>query len=186
MRIRLAEGERVIAKTRAHPAVLARPVVVLLLLVPATTAALGWLSRDGLPEPVSQLREVLPAATAVLGALLVLWWCAWPAWRWIRTWTYLTNRRVVLRRGLSSRRQWEVPLVLVQAVYVRQSLMRRGSGAGNLSLATAQGSAVLRDMPDVHRLRDLVYDAIEALPRTVMFDGVELETEQHMDWTGNG
>lgn len=186
MRLRLAEGERVIVKTRAHRRVLNAPVAGFLALVAATGFGLGWLNRPDLPQALGEARPLLTAVVPIAAVVLALVWCVGPLVRWLRTWTYLTNRRVVIRRGISGRSQWELPLVLVGGLRVRQPVLRRGAGAGTLELQTAHGKAELPDMPGVHRLRELVLDAIEALPRTVMFDGVELDVEQRMDWTGHG
>ncbi|MET1033645.1 MAG: PH domain-containing protein [Arthrobacter sp.] len=186
MRLRLAPGERVIVKTRAHRRVLTRPALGFLAVVALTAFALGWLSRDGLPAPVPEALPLLRAVVPLAAAVLLLAWSVGPLLRWSRTWTVLTNRRVVIRRGAGGRSQWEIPLVLVRAIHVRQTVLQRGAGAGTLLLETANGRATLRDMPGVHRLRELVLDAMEALPRPTVFDGVELDVEPRGDWTGHG
>jgi hypothetical protein len=186
MRLRLAEGERVIVRTRAHRRVLMVPALAFLALVGLTGFALGWLSRPGLPPALQDALPLLRVVVPLAAAVLALTWCVAPLLRWQRTLTYLTNRRVVIRRGMGGRSQWELPLVIVGGIRVRQPVLRRGAGAGTLVLDTANGAAELTNMPGVHRLRELVLDAIEALPRTVMFDGVELDVEQRMDWTGHG
>jgi hypothetical protein len=186
MRLPLAAGERVIVKSRAHRRVLAGPAVVFLLLVAATAFTLGWLSREDLPGPVEQALPLLHVLVPIVAGVLLLAWCVAPLVRWLRTWTYLTNRRVVVRSGTRSSRQWELALGLVRRLHVKQGFLRRGGGSGDLVLDTGDGQALLADMPAVHRLRELVADAMQTLPRTGGFDGVEIEGEQRMDWTEHG
>lgn len=186
MRLRLAGDERVIVKTHGHGRVLRWPTAAFLLLVVATTFALGWLNRENLPEPLAQARALLQATVPIVAAVLAVFWCLLPLLRWRRTVVFLTNRRLLVRRGVGANRQWEVPLVLIRELQVSQSLFERGSGAGTLELRTANGAARIANVPAVERMRELVLSAIEGLPRTVMFDGVELEGEQRMDWTEHG
>jgi len=182
VRIKLGEAERVIVKTRQHRRVLTRPACLLLLVVTATAFGAGWLGRDGLPEWLEDILPIVYPSLLGLGALLILLWSVVPHVRWGRTWYYLTNRRILIRTGVGARSLRELPLVLIRELIVRQTMMQRSVGAGHLVMITANGETILENAPGVHKLRELVLDAIEELPRSVMFDGVELETEQQMDW----
>ncbi|GHD08073.1 PH domain-containing protein [Zhihengliuella salsuginis] len=182
MRIKLGEAERVIVKTRQHRRALNGPVCAFLLVVTATAFGAGWLGRDGLPPWLVDILPILLPSVLGLGALLAIGWSLVPYLRWSRTWYYLTNRRIVIRTGVGARSLRELPLVLIRELAVRQTMMQRSAGAGHLVMITANGETTLKNVPGVHKLRELVLDAIEELPRSVMFDGVELETEQQMDW----
>lgn len=182
MRIKLGEAERVIVKTRQHRRVLIRPALLFLLGAAATGFGLGWLAREDLAGWAVELVPLLTATVLVIAALLVLAWSVTPYLRWARTWYYLTNRRVVVRTGVSARSLRELPLVLVREIAVRQSVAQRSVGAGHLVLLTANGETTLKNVPGVHKLRELTLDAIEDLPRSVMFDGAALEAEHAMQW----
>lgn len=182
MRIKLGEAERVIVKTRQHRRVLILPALLFLLVVAAAGFGLGWLAREDLASWAAELIPLLTAAVLVIAGLLVLAWSVGPYLRWARTWYYLTNRRAVIRTGVSARSLRELPLVLVRELAVRQSMAQRSVGAGHLVMLTANGETALKNVPGVHKLRELTLDAIEDLPRSVMFDGAELEAEQAMQW----
>ncbi|WP_309080363.1 PH domain-containing protein [Zhihengliuella sp.] len=186
MRLKLGDAERVIVKTRQHPRVLVRPVVLMLLVIAATGFGLGYLTREDLPDWLVDLVPILQPGIAGLGLLLVLAWTVTPYVRWIRTRYCLTNRRIIIRVGGAARAQRELPLILIRELVVRQSVMQRGSGAGHLVLMTSNGGTVLKNTPSVHRMRELTLEAIEALPRRVGFQGDEGSSEGRMDWAMNG
>ncbi|GER22644.1 hypothetical protein NCCP1664_11410 [Zafaria cholistanensis] len=186
MRLRLADGERVIVKTRAHRRVLLGPSIALLLVSAATGYVTGLLGRTGLPGPLERALPFLQAAVPVTALVLVLAWCVVPLVRWVTTWTYLTNRRLVVRRGMAGREQWELPLVLVRGIDVKQSMAQRGSGAGSLVLHAGGRPNVLANMPAVHRFAELVTDAIEGPRWPAPLHGVEIEGDPNTDWMGNG
>ncbi|GAA3701142.1 hypothetical protein GCM10022377_13310 [Zhihengliuella alba] len=186
MRLKLGENERVIVKTRQHPRVLIRPVVLMLLVIAATCFGLGYLTRDDLPDWLVDLVPILQPGIGGLGLLLVLAWTATPYVRWIRTRYCLTNRRIIIRVGGAARAQRELPLILIRELVVRQSVMQRGSGAGHLVLMTSNGGTVLKNTPGVHRMRELTLEAIEALPRPTGFGGGEGASGERMDWAMRG
>ncbi|MBG6083916.1 PH domain-containing protein [Zhihengliuella flava] len=183
MRIKLGDDERVIVKTRQHRRVLVRPVILLFLVVGASGFGLGWLGREDVAAWAADLTPLLTAAVFVIGGLLMLGWSVRPYLRWARTWYYLTNRRVVIRTGVSARSLRELPLVLIRELVVRQSVAQRSVQAGHLMLLTANGETTLKNVPSVHKLRELTLDAIEDLPRSVMFDGADFGAEQAIRWS---
>ncbi|WP_372696826.1 PH domain-containing protein [Arthrobacter sp. JSM 101049] len=186
MRLRLAEDEWVIVKTRAHRRVLNRPAVVFVLLAGLTAFALGVLTRDDLPKAVLETVPLLQVVVPIVAAVLLLAWCVVPLVRWRRTVVFLTNRRIVVRRGVAAKNQWELPLAFVRTLKTSQKLLERGSGSGALVLDTSNGAVRLPHLPRVERVRDLVVTAIERLPRPMGFDGVEIGTEERLDGIGHG
>jgi membrane protein YdbS with pleckstrin-like domain len=186
MRLRLADGERVIVKTRTHRRVLLRPAVALLLVSAAAGYVTGLLGRSDLPAPLERALPFLNVVVPVTAAVLVLAWCVIPLVRWSTTWTYLTNRRLVVRRGMAGKEQWELPLALVRGIDVKQSMAQRGSGAGSLVLHAGGRPSVLVNMPAVHRLAELVTDAIAGPRWPAPLHGVEIDGNPNTDWMGNG
>lgn len=186
MRLRLAEDEWVIVKTRAHRRVLNRPAVVFILVAAVTAFALGTLTRRDLPPAVLETVPLLQVVVPILAGVLVLGWCLIPLLRWRRTIVFLTSQRIVVRRGVLAKNQWELPLAFVRTLRTSQKLLERGSGAGALVLETANGPVRLPHLPRVERVRALVVAAIERLPRSMGFDGVEIGTGEHVDGIKHG
>lgn len=186
MRLRLADDEWVIIKTRAHRRVLNRPAVVFIVVAALTAFAMGTLTRQDLPQAVLDTVPLLQVVVPIVGAVLVLAWCVIPLLRWRRTIVFLTNQRIVVRRGITAKNQWELPLAFVQTLRTSQKLLERGSGSGALVLDTAHGPVRLPHLPRVDRVRSLVVTAIERLPRSIGFDGVDIGTEERVDGIGHG
>lgn len=186
MRLRLADDEWVIVKTRAHRRVLNRPAVVFVVLAALTAFAMGTLTRQDLPDAVLETVPLLQAVVPVIAVVLLLVWCGLPLLRWRRTIVFLTNQRIVVRRGLAAKNQWELPLAFVRTLRTSQGLLERGSGSGALVLDTVNGPVRLPHLPRVDRVRALVVTAIERLPRPMGFDGVDIGTEERVDGIGHG
>lgn len=186
MRLKLREAERVIVKSRAHPRALAGPVLAMLLVVGGTAYTLGRLNRSMLPDAVVEWRPLLQTVLLVVAAVLLGLWTLRPLLRWNAGWYFLTNRRLVQRAGLSRRSEREIPLVGIVALETNQSVVQRWSGSGDLLVDLGHGRTTeLTDVPGIHRMRELTIEAIEALPRTAMFDDVKMLGEREdMDWTG--
>ncbi|GAA1364232.1 PH domain-containing protein [Arthrobacter rhombi] len=186
MRLRLAEDEWVIVKTRAHRRVLNRPAVLFIGIAALAAFAMGTLTREDLPQAVLDTVPLLQVVVPIVAAVLVLAWCLIPLLRWRRTIVFLTSQRVVVRRGLAAKNQWELPLAFVRTLRTSQKLLERGSGSGALVLETPNGPVRLPHLPQVERFRWLVVTAIERLPRSMGFDGVDMGTEERVDGIGHG
>jgi hypothetical protein len=159
----------------------------MLLVVAGASFGLGWLSRGTLPAEVLEWRTLLVTAVSTAAVLLFAAWTLVPFLRWNSSWFFLTNRRLVQRTGLSRRSEREIPLVGIYELYTSQSMVQRWTGSGDLVLQMGHHRlAVLKDIPGIHRMRELTLDAIEALPRTAMFDGVDMLREQDGEWIGDG
>lgn len=141
----LGQGETEVLHLRTHIKALIWPAIVVLLVAVATGLALAWV-------PVAQLFWAgwLIGAVAVValigGALVpfVRWWTA--------TYTF-TNRRIITRHGIITKRGHDLPLSRIANVAYEQSLTDRMFGCGTLQLTTsAEEPVTLHDIPDVERV----------------------------------
>lgn len=182
MRLRLEQAERVIAKTRAHPKVLRGPLLIGYLLLGTCSYALAYLARIDLPAGLATAAPVLSIGVAVLGAVLFVWWCVRPLWKWSRLHTCLTNRRLLAASGPRDERR-VVSLYSVHGINVQA---RTTSGPGRLRITAGDRQVNYPDVPGVHRLAQLVQGAIMALPRGLKVDGVKMEANESTDGTEHG
>lgn len=148
----LGEDEEVLLDTRPHPKVLFFPA----LLVLAGLAG-AWLARDiGRPDRIPML---LCVALAILGAV-------WLAGRWLR-WTTsrltVTTDRIMTRRGVISKKHWQVSLERVHDISCNQTILERLLGAGDLAVDTGGDRGhVINDVARPFRVQHEIYQAMEA------------------------
>lgn len=130
---------------RTHAKVLIGPGLVFVLLAVGTWAAIAFMPENW--TPVGQY--VLAGLVAVAFVALVLV----PFLTW-RTTTYtVTDRRVITRRGILTKRGHDIPLPRINNVTYERDLLDRILGCGTLQLTTAAEEPVtLIDVPDVERV----------------------------------
>jgi membrane protein YdbS with pleckstrin-like domain len=137
-----------------------------LVHVTAYANALGWLgSVTGLGA------ANVERSVAVVFLILVLVGLAWFGvryLRWIRTVYAVTNRRVLIQRGILGRDFDEIPVTQVRGVDVSQSVGQRILGYGTIRVSSEGGSSHLgnedwRGIPKPFRFQKLVEDATAAI-----------------------
>jgi uncharacterized membrane protein YdbT with pleckstrin-like domain len=139
----LVEGERVVLHRNPHWRVLLGPVAAFLV----TAGAAGYLAA-ALGGPTWW-----PVLVGV-AVLLVLWLTVLPVVRWRTTHLVVTDRRVLLREGVLSRQDVDVPLHRVTGVGIRRSVPGRVLGYGTLVIDTEAGGALeFPDVPDAERVQ---------------------------------
>lgn len=141
--------EAVVMRLRRHGRRLTLPV---LLLIALAAAAGFWVGA--LPEAWMNWAAGLSAAALalLLGVAPIL---AWLAGR-----VTVTNRRVIVRRGLLVHRRAEVPITRVREVRSRRGPVQRLFGSGDVELLVGSDEpTVLRDLPGP----DVVIDALQEL-----------------------
>lgn len=159
---RSAVLEEELLRTRTHARVLAVPLAVLL----TSLALAGFVAAR---VPAGEWQRPGRALVAGVTVVVVLRWAALPWLRWLGTVLRVTERRVVVERGVLGRASRSVPLSRVVDVEVHRSLGQRLVGSGTLVLPLAgQGSGergvVLRDVPRALELADLLEDLLDDLP----------------------
>jgi len=95
--------------------------------------------------------------------IVLLRWSLWPYVTWLTTRYVLTNRRVVIRRGVFGRSGRDVPLTRVNDVSFHHSLLDRMLRCGTLTIESAgeHGQVVLPEVPDVELVQREVYRCVE-------------------------
>lgn len=87
-------------------------------------------------------------------AVVVLVFGVWPFTEWRKRTYTLTNERLATRWGVLRRSGRDIPLNRVNDVAFEQGIFDRMVGAGTLkvSAASEDGTVVLRDIPDIHKV----------------------------------
>src|SRR5689334_2886327 len=94
----LNSGETVVFTTRTHPKAIVVPVLIAVVVVAAAIAASIYVSGYGL------------LAIWVVAALLLLWFTAGPVLVWMAATYTVTDRRVLTRTGIFTRKGHDIPL----------------------------------------------------------------------------
>ena len=121
----LNDNEMVSVDLHPHWWFLAGPIVVMTSAIAAAVVTLI------VTEPDSTTRTV--AAWASIGAMaLSALWLISRYGRWLTTHFVITNRRVIFRTGLLTKRGIEIPIDRVNTVHFHQGVLERLVGTGDL------------------------------------------------------
>lgn len=144
----LGEGEHVIASTRTHWKALVVPVLLLLL----TCGVAGFIVAI---LPSGSAHDILLWIVIAVAALIVIWFCLRPFLVWLTASYTVTNRRLINRSGVITRRGRDIPLQRINDVKYERGLLDRMLGCGTLVISDAseEGSSVLPDVPHVEKLQ---------------------------------
>ncbi|MGH3099148.1 MAG: PH domain-containing protein [Streptosporangiales bacterium] len=153
LRKRLAPGEEVYYHLHPHWRVLVARVLILLL----TAALAGFV---GALAPIDILRYAVWVVLAVVVIVGVLR----PVLRWWTTTYTLTDRRVLIRRGILARSGRDIPLSRVSDVAFRNTIGQRILGCGTLIIESAgeHGQVELVNVPHVELVQRDMYMLLEA------------------------
>ena len=150
----LNEDEHVVLSTRTHVKALVLPAVVLIVLA----GVAGYLSSLPDGDHAGTWRWVL----WVITALLLLWFCVKPFLDWLTTTYTFTNRRLITRTGLLTRRGHDIPMNRISDIEYQKGLLDRIFGCGTLIISDAseQGRVQLHDIPNVEQAQLRVSDEL--------------------------
>lgn len=142
-RRRLDDDESVVVSTRTHVKALLAPALLLILLA----AVAGYLAS----LPSGEERDVLQLVIwlVALGAIVVL--VGKPFLAWLTTTYTVTDRRLITRSGILTRRGHDIPLMRISDVSYEHRLVDRVLGCGTLVVSDASGRIKLRDIPRVEQ-----------------------------------
>ena len=136
----LNDGETVVISTRTHPKALLVPVLALVLLLAVGVAAQTVVGQ-----------HVVTLVVWALVAIGVVWWVLRPLIVWASASYTFTDRRLITRTGVLTRRGHDIPLSRISDVASELGLVDRMLGCGTLVIsdASTHGSVRLPDIPHV-------------------------------------
>ncbi len=150
----LNEGEHVVLSTRTHVKALIVPAVVLILVA----AVSGYLTSLPDGAHAATWRWVI----WVVAVLLILWFVVRPFLNWLLTTYTFTNRRLITRTGILTRRGHDIPLNRISDISYEKDLVDRIFGCGTLVISDAseEGRVRLHDIPHVEQAQLTVSDEL--------------------------
>lgn len=156
----LNPGEQLIISTREHPKALFGAIFALVVLL-----AVGVGAQVVLGD--SDAEGIVVLIVWVLVLLGVLWWSVRPFLDWLATVHAFTDRRIITRRGILTRRGHDIPLARVSDVSIEIHLLDRPFGCGSLLISDASptGVARLNDIPRVEETQRRLHELLHELHR---------------------
>lgn len=151
----LGEGEHVIASTRTHWKALVFPALILIIACGVAAFLLAII-------PNGDSHDILLWIVVVLAALVVIWFSLRPFLIWLTASYTVTNRRLINRSGVFTRRGRDIPLHRINDVTYERDVLDRLLGCGTLVISDAseQGRSVLPDVPRVEKLQLVITDLL--------------------------
>ncbi|MDP2773870.1 MAG: PH domain-containing protein [Nocardioides sp.] len=149
----LNPGEEIVVSTRTHPKALLVPLLAMIVLLAIGVA-------------FQMLVDNSTARLVVWGlmAIGILWLTVWPTLDWMMASYTITNRRLITRHGIITRKGHDIPLTRISDVAYELGLIDRMLGCGTLVIsdASTHGQVLLPDIPRVEntqrRLNELLHE----------------------------
>lgn len=152
----LNEGENIVFSTRTHFKALLVPGFVLLLVL----VVAAWLT--------SMVSGVWVWVVWLVAAVVAAIFSIWPFLNWLAATYTVTDRRLITRNGVLTRRGHDIPLNRISDVSYEHGVVDRILGCGTLvvSDASTHGRVPLHDVPRVEtlhkQLSDLLFHGVAA------------------------
>ena len=152
----LAEDEHIVHEMRPHWRMLVLPAVLLLVIVglwPYLHARIGvWLDAG---TTRSTLRWLLAAFAVIALFFLVVQ----PFLRWFTSLYVITDRRIIVRRGIIAREGRDMPLSRVNDVSFSHTVLERVFNCGSIVVESAgtHGQLVIANVPNVEDMQREIY-----------------------------
>lgn len=156
----LNPGEQLIISTRQHPKALFLPILLLVILLAVAVFAQVQLEDDG-------FQQVLTYIVWVLAVIGILWFTIRPFFVWLTTVHAFTDRRLITRYGIITRRGHDIPLARVSDISIEIHLIDRPFGCGSLLIADASTNGLVRlnDIPHVESAQRQLNELLHSLHR---------------------
>ena len=150
----LNDDEFVVVSMRTHVKALLGPAFVL-IVVAATAGFVGTF-------PSGKERPLLVSVIWGLAFLVIAWFVIRPFLTWLTTTYTVTNRRLITRSGIITRRGHDIPLIRISDVAYEHGLIDRMVGCGTLVISDASeyGRVVLNDIPHVEQVHLKISDQL--------------------------
>ena len=149
----LNPGEKIIVSTRTHPKALLVPLLGLIVFL-AAGVAFQVMVENG-------TARLVVWAIVLIG---ILWFTVWRFLDWLLASYTITNRRLITRNGIITRKGHDIPLSRISDVAYELHLIDRLLGCGTLVIsdASTHGSVLLDDIPRVEetqrKLNELLHE----------------------------
>ena len=149
----LNKGESVVVDTRTHPKALLLPILVLVVLL-----AIGVFVQRVIDQ------EIVTLVAWVIVAVGIVWYVIRPTLIWMFAHYTITNRRLITRHGVITRKGHDIPLSRISDVAYERDLIDRFLGCGTLVIsdASTHGQVALPDIPHIEdtqrKLNDLLHE----------------------------
>ena len=152
----LNEGEHVVVSTRTHVKALLGPALWLILIAAVAGYATSFTGGAGKAAPL--LRVVVWG----LAFLVACWLVLKPFLVWLTTSYTVTDRRLITRTGILSRRGHDIPVPRINDVAYEHGVIDRMLGCGTLVISDAsqRGSIRLPDIPHVEQVHLEISDLV--------------------------
>jgi uncharacterized membrane protein YdbT with pleckstrin-like domain len=152
----LNEGERVVVSTRTHVKALLLPALWLILIA----AVAGYLSTFA--GSANKAEPLLVAVIWLVALVVTLRLVVRPFLTWLTTTYTVTDRRLITRTGVLSRRGHDIPVPRISDVAYEHGLVDRMLGCGTLVISDAseQGRVRLPDIPHVEHVHLAISDLL--------------------------
>lgn len=150
----MGEGETIVLELKPHYRALIAPVLILLVAVFAGTWTFAtWSSWFSGPLGTIGRWTILVVAVVIVIVFVVR-----PAATWLSTQYVFTNRRIITRSGVMSKRGRDMPLAKVNNVSFEISVFGRLLNYGRLSIESASDEGLMiSDVPDVELVQREIY-----------------------------
>ncbi|KAA0022631.1 PH domain-containing protein [Antrihabitans cavernicola] len=163
----LADDEELLLHRHPHWKMLFVPALVFIV----ATAIAGFLLGVVQARIDGNSRSILLIAVAVLWAIVVAWRCLVPLIRWKATHFIVTDRRVLIRKGVLTHTGIDIPMGRISNVQFRHGLFDRMLGTGTLIIGSASEDPLEFDeVPQVERVHSLLYHQV--------FDAMDLDRDR--------
>ena len=153
----LGEGEVIEFEMHPHWRALILPVLWLLLVVFVgvwlynSLGTWSW-AAGGIIETIGR------AGIIIIGVAILILWVIRPFLYWITTQYVFTNRRIITRAGVISKKGRDMPLAKVNNVSFEVSVLGRVLNYGRLEVTSASDeNLIINDVPNVEVIQRDVY-----------------------------
>ncbi|HEY3736100.1 MAG TPA: PH domain-containing protein [Jatrophihabitans sp.] len=153
----LADDEKVVEHLHPHWITLVPATIWFIVVCAAAGFGIGYAPSDGTTH------KVFVIAVIVIAVILLWWLTVTPLLSWKTTHFVITDRRVLIRRGVLNHTGKDISLQRLTDVGFRQSFWDRIVNAGTLTLESAgeHGTEVLEDVPRSEQQQQLLNRLIE-------------------------
>jgi uncharacterized membrane protein YdbT with pleckstrin-like domain len=147
----LGDGEHIVLSTRTHIKALVVPAILLVVIFAADGFLIALVDQ-----------KWARIAIIALAAVIIIWGVLVPFLNWLTASYTITNRRLVARSGLITRRGRDIPLYRINDVKYERGLLDRLLGCGTLVISDAseEGHQTLHDIPNVEEVHLQITDLL--------------------------